>query len=47
MDPDIMLNSLDPANNFAVGGMPMAMVQALLIEGKPLPTTLFFDVMLE
>ena len=42
-----MLNDLDPANNFAMGGMPMAMVQALLIEGKPLPTTLFLDVMVE
>ena len=42
-----MLNDLDPANNFAVGGMPMAMVRALLLEGKPLLTTLFLDVMVE
>ena len=37
----------DPANNFAMGGLPMAMVRALLLEGKPLPTTLFLDVMVE
>ena len=42
-----MLNDLDPANNFAMGGLPMAPVQALLLEGKPLPTTLFLDVMVE
>ena len=45
MDPE-MLNNLDPANNFAMGGMPMAMAQALLLEEK-LPTTLFLDVMVE
>ena len=42
-----MLNDLDPANNFAMGGLPMAMAQALLLEGKPLPTTLFLDMMVE
>ena len=47
MDPNIMLNDLDPANNFAMGGLPMAMARVLLLEGKPLPTTLFLDVMVE
>ena len=47
MDPAMMLNDLDPANNFAMGGLPMAMVWALLLEGKPLPTTLFLDVMVK
>ena len=42
-----MLNKINPANNFAVGGMPMAMARALLIEEKPLPLTLFLDVMVE
>ena len=42
-----MLNDLDPANNFAMEGLPMAMVRALLLEGKPLPITLFLDVMVE
>ena len=43
----MMLNNLDPANNFTMGGLPMAMVQVLLLEGKPLPMTLFLDVMVE
>ena len=47
MDPAMMLNNLDPANNFAMGGLPMALVRALLLEGKPLPKTLFLDVMVE
>ena len=47
MDPAMMLNNMDPANNFSMGGLPMAMVWALLLEGKPLPTTLFLDVMVE
>ena len=47
MDPDIMLNDLDPINSFAMGGLPMAMAQALLLEGKPLPTTLCLDMMAE
>ena len=42
-----MLNGLDPANNFAMGGLPMALVRALLMEGKPLPKTLFLDVIVE
>ena len=42
MDPAFMLNNLDPANNFAMGGIPMAMTRLLLFEGKPLPKTLFF-----
>ena len=36
-----MLNDLNPANNFAMGGLPMALARALLLEGKPLPKTLF------
>ena len=47
MDPAMMLNDLDPANKFAMGGLPMTMVEVLIIEGKPLPTTLFLDVMVE
>ena len=42
-----MLNNLDPANNFAMGGLPMVLVRALLLEGKPLPETLFLDIMVE
>ena len=47
MDPAMMLNDLDPANNFTMGGLPMALVRALLLEGKPLPTKLFLDMMVE
>ena len=47
MDPALVLNDLDPANNFAMGGLPMALARALLLEGKPLPKTLFLDVMVE
>ena len=47
MDPAMMLNDLDPTNNFAMGALPMALAQALLQEGKPLPTILFLDVMVE
>ena len=47
MDPVFMLNNLDPANNFAMGGLPKALARALLLEGKPLPKTIFLDVMVE
>ena len=47
MDPAMLFGDLDPANNFAMGGLPMAMVRALLLEGKPLSMTLFLDVMVE
>ena len=43
----MMLNDLDPANNFAMGGLPMALVRALLLEGKFLPKALFLDIMVE
>ena len=47
MDDEWMLNDLDSANNFAMGGLPMALARALLLEGKPLPKTLFLDIMVE
>ena len=47
MDPAMLFGHLDPANNFEMGGMPMALARALLLEGKPLPKTLFLDVMVE
>ena len=47
MDPAVMLNNLDPANNFAMGGLPMALARALILEEKPLPKTLFLDIMVE
>ena len=47
MDPAMLFGHLDPANNFAMGGLPMVLVRELLLEGKPLPKTLFIDVMVE
>ena len=47
MNPAIMLNDLNPANNFAMGGLPMHFARVLLAEGKPVPKTLFLDVMVE
>ena len=42
-----MLNDLNPANNFAMGGLPMHFAKILLTEGKPIPKTLFLDIMVE
>ena len=47
MDPAMLFGNLNPANNFAMGGLPMSLVRALLLEGKPLPKTLFLNVMVE
>ena len=47
MDPAMLFGHLDPANNFAMGGLPMALARTLLLEGKPLPKTLFLNVMVE
>ena len=47
MVPTMLFGHLDPANNFTMGGLPMAMARELLLEGKPLPKTLFLDVMVE
>ena len=43
----MMLNNLDPANNFAMGGLPMVLPRALMLEEKSLPKTLFLDIMVE
>ena len=42
-----MLNNLDPANQFAMGGLNMAFTAELTWEGKPLPKMLFIDIMME
>ena len=47
MDPAFMLNDLDPANRFAMGGLNMAFATNLTWEGKPLLKTLFIDIMTE
>ena len=42
MDPAMLFGDLDPANNFAMGGLPMHFAKVLLTEGKPIPKTSFF-----
>ena len=43
----MLFRDLDPANNFAMGGLPMHFAKALLTEGKPIPKTLFLDIMVK
>ena len=43
----MLFGDLDPTNNFAMGGLPMHFAKVLLMEGKPIPKTLFLDIMVE
>ena len=43
----MLFGDLDPANNFAMGGLPMHFAKVLLTEGKPVPKILFLDIMVE
>ena len=47
MDLAFLFGHLDPANHFATRGLSMAFARELLLDGKPLPKTLFLDVMVE
>ena len=47
MDPAFLFGHLDPANRFAMEGLNMAFAVELHHEGKPLPKTLFLDIMVE
>ena len=47
MDAAFLFHDLDPANHFAMEGLNMAFTAELNREGKPLPKTLFMDVMVE
>ena len=47
MDPAYLFRHLDLANRFAMEGLNMAFATELHCEGKPLPKTLFLDVMVE
>ena len=47
MDPAYLLGHLDPVNNFAMGGLNMAFARQLLLEGKPLPKTLFINMIVK
>ena len=47
MDPALLFGQLDPANQFAMEGVNMAFARELNKEGKPLPKTLFLDVLVK
>ena len=47
MDPHQLIGLVGPANNFAMGGLPMHLTRVLLSEGKTLLKELFLDVMVE
>ena len=47
MDPAFLLDHLDPANQFTMEGLNMAFARELLLERKPLPKTLFLDVLVK
>ena len=47
MDPHQLVSLVSPANNFAMGGLPMNLTRVLLKEGQSLPKHLFLDVMVE
>ena len=47
MNPHQLIGLVGPANNFAMGGVPMHLARILLMEGKPLPQHLFLDMMVE
>ena len=47
MNPFQLVGLTGPANNFAMGGLPMHFVNILIADGKPVPQTLFLDIMVE
>ena len=42
-----LISLVGPANNFAMGGVPMHLARILLMEGQSLPKHLFLNVMIE
>ena len=47
MNPHQLVGLTGPANNFAMGGMPMHFANILIADGKPMPQTLFLEIMIE
>ena len=47
MNPHQLLGLTGPANNFAMGGLPMQFANILIADGKQVPQTLFMDIMVE
>ena len=46
MNPHQLVGLTGPANNFAMGGIPMHFANILIAKGKPILPVLFLDVML-
>ena len=44
MNPHQLVGLTGPANNFAMGGIPMHFANILIAKGKPVPQVLFLDV---
>ena len=47
MNPHQLVGLTGPANNFAMGGLPMHFTNILIAEGKQVPQTLFLEIMVE
>ena len=47
MNPHQLVGLVRPANNFAMGGMPMHFARILLKDGHSLPKHVFLDIMVE
>ena len=47
MNPHQLVGLTGPANNFAMGGLPMHFMNILIANGKQVLQTLFLDVMVE
>ena len=47
MNPHQLLGLTGPANNFAMGGIPMHFANILIADGKLVPQVLFLDIMVE
>ena len=47
MNPQQLISLVSPANNFAMGGLPIHLARVPLMEGKSLPKELFLDIMVE
>ena len=47
MNPHQLVGLTGPANNFAMGGIPMHFTNILIAEQKPIPQVLFLDIMVK
>ena len=47
MNPYQLVGLTTPANNFAMGGIPMHFANILIADGKPMPQTLFLEIVIE